>query len=160
MHQLIAGFDCVRGRRFFTHKDIKMSNKELTRMEILRMAMESEEARIKAEAERDAVLKTKAQIGAKREATAMATASKAVAESRKARAELGFCQHHATIAAVQQATGRAHEWQPLAAWCRDHGVPPKFVPDAALGKVRAWPAQAWRACHAVDLFTLFGGETV
>ncbi|UOF76775.1 phage rha protein [Caudoviricetes sp.] len=133
---------------------------ELTRIEILRMALEAEEAKIKVEAERDEAIRAKAMIGSRREATAMATASKAVAESRKARAELGFCAHHATIAAVHQTTGKEYPWQPLAEWCRDHQVPPKFVPDAALGKVRAWPAQAWRACHGVDLFVLFGAPTV
>lgn len=129
---------------------------ELTRMDILRLAMESEEARIKAEAERDEAIRTKAMIGSKREATAMATASKAKAESQKLKAELGFCAHHATIKAVQQATGTEHAWQPMREWCAANNVPSKSVPDPLYGKVRAWPAQAWRACHSVDLFVLFG----
>jgi phage regulator Rha-like protein len=131
---------------------------ELSRMDILRLAMESEEARIKAEAERDEAIRTKHLIGSKREATAMATASKAKAESQKLKAELGFCAHHATIKAVQQATGTEHAWQPMREWCASNNVPPNFVPDPLYGKVRAWPAQAWRACHAVDLFVLFGQE--
>lgn len=133
---------------------------ELSRMDILKLAMESEEARIKAEVERDEAIRTKHLIGSRREATAMATASKAKAESRKLKAELGFCAHHATIKAVQQATGTEHAWQPMREWCAANSVPPKFVPDPLYGRVRAWPAQAWRACHAVDLFVLFGKEEV
>lgn len=116
----------------------------------------SEKGRLQAVAERDEAIRTKAMIGSKREATAMATASKAKAESQKLKAELGFCAHHATIKAVQQATGTEHAWQPMREWCAENNVPPKSVPDPLYGKVRAWPAQAWRACHSVDLFVLFG----
>ena len=62
---------------------------ELSRMDILRLALESEEARLKAEAERDAAIRTKALIGSKREATAMATASAARREASKLRDALG-----------------------------------------------------------------------
>ena len=128
----------------------------MSRLDILKLAMEAEQGRLQAVAERDEAIRTKAMIGSKREATAMATASKAKAESQKLKAELGFCAHHATIKAVQQATGTEHAWQPMREWCAENNVPPKSVPDPLYGKVRAWPAQAWRACHSVDLFVLFG----
>lgn len=131
----------------------------MSRLDILKLAMEAEQGRLQAVAERDEAIRTKAMIGSKREATAMATASKAKAESQKLKAELGFCAHHATIKAVQQATGTEHAWQPMREWCAANGVPPKSVPDPLYGKVRAWPAQAWRACHSVDLFVLFGEVT-
>lgn len=73
----------------------------LSRMEILQIAMESEQARIKAEEERDEAVRIKALIGSKREAQAMATASKAVREVNKLRQELGRNQSHATIIAVE-----------------------------------------------------------
>lgn len=49
--------------------------KELSRMEILQLAMESEQAKINAEKERDEAIRTKAQINDKRTATLMNKAS-------------------------------------------------------------------------------------
>ena len=78
---------------------------ELSRMEVLKLALASEEARLKAEAERDEAIRTKALIGSKREATAMASASAAKREADRLRDELGFSARHATVTAVEHATG-------------------------------------------------------
>ena len=129
---------------------------ELSRMDILRLAMESEEAKIKAEAERDEAIRTKALIGSKREATAMATASAAKREASKLREELGACARHATITAVQIATGTEYKFAPMRRWCAANGATPVDVPDKRYGKVKAWPAAAWAICHDVDLSALFG----
>ena len=45
---------------------------ELSRLEILQIAMDAEQGRLVAETQRDEAIRTKAQIGSKREATAMA----------------------------------------------------------------------------------------
>lgn len=129
---------------------------ELSRMDILRLAMESEEARIRAEAERDEAVRTKALIGSKREATAMATASAAKREAAQLRDALGVNSRHATVIAVQRATGKKHDWLPLRRWCKAHGLEAVDVPDARYGTAKAWPAGAWSACHGVDLVDLFG----
>ena len=129
---------------------------ELSRMDILRLALESEEAKIKAEAERDEAIRTKALIGSKREATAMATASAAKRETEKLREELGACARHATITAVQIATGTEYKFAPMRRWCAANGATPVDVPDKRYGKVKAWPAAAWAICHDVDLSALFG----
>jgi len=131
---------------------------ELSRMDILRLALESEEARLKAEAERDEAIRTKALIGSKREATAMATASAAKRETAKLREELGACARHATITAVQNATGAEYSFMPLRRWCKENGAAPVDVPDKRYGKVKAWPAAAWAICYDVDLSALFGVE--
>jgi len=128
---------------------------ELSRMDILRLAMDAEEARIKAESERDEAIRTKAMIGSKREATAMATAAKAVREVARLKQELGTNEHHATVLAVEKATGKNYSWRPLRQWCADHKVEPATVPDKRYGEVKAWPADAWGECHAVDLHELF-----
>ena len=129
---------------------------ELSRMEILRLAMESEEARIRAEAERDEAVRTKALIGSKREATAMATASAAKREAAQLRDALGVNSRHATVIAVQRATGTRHDWLPLRRWCKASGLEAVDVPDARYGTAKAWPAGAWSSCHGVDLVELFG----
>jgi phage regulator Rha-like protein len=128
---------------------------ELSRMDILRLAMDAEEARIKAESERDEAIRTKALIGSKREATAMATAAKAVREVARLKQELGTNERHATVLAVEKATGKNYSWRPLRQWCADHKVEPATVPDKRYGEVKAWPADAWGECHAVDLHELF-----
>ena len=141
-------------------KPVAFNPSALSRMDILTLAMEAEKGRLQAISERDEAIRTKAMIGSKREATAMATASKAKAESQKLKAELGFCAHHATIKAVHHATGQEYDWLPMRRWCKAHGVPPKTVVDNLYGAVKAWPAQAWRECHNVDLWLLFGFDSL
>lgn len=111
--------------------------------------------------ERDEAVRTKALIGSKREATAMATASAAKRESLRLKNELGKGAKQATIAAVSNATGKAYprgSHTPLRRWCVSNGVTPNKVPDDRYGEVVAWPAGAWLACFDVDLTGLFGGK--
>lgn len=129
---------------------------ELSRMDILKLAMESEEARIKAEAERDEAIRTKALIGSKREATAMATAAAKSREVERLKHELGFSARHATILQVDEATGKDYDFVPLRRWCKANEVTPETVPDKRYPKgVKAWPAEAWLDCYGIDLKTLF-----
>lgn len=112
---------------------------------------------IETEAERDHAIKTKAQIGSKREATAMAVAGAAKREAAKLRDQLGFSARHATILQVEHATGGEYKFAPLRTWCKDHGVTPETVPDKRYpAGVKAWPAGAWSAVYGVDLVELFG----
>lgn len=109
--------------------------------------------------ERDHAIATKAQIGSKREATAMATASAAKKESAALKEQLGFGAHYATVTAVQNATGEKFDWLPLRRWCKSAGMLPKEVQDKRYGQVKAWPADAWMSCYAVSLDVLFGEVT-
>lgn len=127
----------------------------LTRMDILKLAMESEEARIKAEAERDHAIATKAQIGSSREATAMATASAKAREVSRLKHELGYSTRHATILQVEKKLKRDFDYHPLRRWCNQQKVTPERVPDKRYGDVVAWPADAWMAVYGVDLAALF-----
>lgn len=123
-------------------------------LESLLAAKKSEQQAI---AERDHAIATKAQIGTKREATAMATASAARKESAKLKDQLGFSARHATILQVEAALGGDFNFLPLRNWCKAHEVTPETVPDKRYPKgVKAWPAGAWMACYGVDLAELFG----
>lgn len=107
--------------------------------------------------QRDEAVRTKALIGAKREATAMATASAAVREAARLRDELGFSARHATILKVEAATNRRFSYVNLRRWCKEHGVTPETVPDKRYAEgVKAWPAAAWAAVFDIDLAELFG----
>lgn len=124
---------------------------QLTTLEILQMAMQAEQGRLQAIAERDHAIATKAQIGSKREATAMATASAASRKVSELQAELGRCKSHATIIAVQNVTGQTYQWQPLKKWCKQRGIKPIEVVDPRWGAVKSWPAQAWLDVYQVVL---------
>lgn len=132
--------------------------RELSRIELLQIALDSEQKRIEAEAQRDHAIATKAQIGSKREASAMAKASSAVREVNRLKAELGRNQQHATIIAVERATGERmakNAFVELRRWCRDNGAVAVDVADARYGTVKAWPADAWMHAYGIDLCALF-----
>lgn len=124
-------------------------------IEALEFLVKAEKEKIAIAAERDHAIKTKAWIGEKREATAMATAS---AEKRKANAlaeKLGECSKFATIKAVLRETGEKFSPYPMRKWCRENGVSAKDVPDESYGTVKAWPAAAWKAVNNVELKKIF-----
>lgn len=133
----------------------KFDPASLTRMDILKLAMESEEGRIKAVAERDHAIATKAQIGSKREATAMANVAKANREVARLMDRLGNNTRHATVKAVEKAAGKHFDWAPLRRWCTAHAVIAEDVPDPLYGSVKSWPADAWGEIYGIDLQELF-----
>lgn len=122
-------------------------------LEHLLIAKKSEQQAI---AERDHAIATKAQIGSKREATAMNTAAQAVREKKAIEAKLGRCINHASILAVQNATGASYAWHPLKAYCSKNGLSQVKAHDDRWGKVNTYPAQAWLAVYGVDIVALFG----
>ncbi|EHV2390367.1 Rha family transcriptional regulator [Salmonella enterica] len=105
--------------------------------------------------ERDQAIETKAWIGEKREATAMATASAAVREKNKLAERLGESKNYAAIIPVEKKLDRNFKWQPLRKWCRENDVTPHDVDDPRFGSVKSWPRAAWLAVYAVDLRKLF-----
>ncbi|MFA5633140.1 MAG: hypothetical protein WC997_16650 [Porticoccaceae bacterium] len=131
--------------------------------EALRLAADLAEQKQIVEYQRDEAVRTKAMIGSRREATAMARASAAVREVNKLREELGRNRHHATITAVEQVTRQKfprNAYVALRRWCKDHGTRPMEVDDERYGKVKAWPAGAWLDVHGIDLSRLFAPATV
>lgn len=109
--------------------------------------------------QRDHAVATKAEIGSRREATAMSTASAAVREAARLRDELGFSARHATILKVEAATDRSFSYVNLRRWCKANGVTPETVPDKRYAEgVKAWPAAAWAAVFDIDLADLFGAD--
>lgn len=130
----------------------------LSVMDILHIAMESEKGRLLAVEQRDHAIATKAQIGDKKTATAMATASHLKRENNKLKEELGFSARHATILQVEDSLGGDFDFVPLRRWCKANEVVPQTVPDKRYPNgVKAWPAGAWASVYFVDLAELFGG---
>lgn len=106
--------------------------------------------------ERDEAIRTKAQIGSRREATAMATAAKATREAAKMAELVGRAVNHACVLAVQAATGAKYAWHPLKAHCVTHNLPILRVHSEAYGEVNSYPASAWLEVYGVDLSQLWG----
>ena len=134
---------------------------ELSRMDILQIAMQAEQERITAIAQRDEAVRTKAEIGSRREATAMATASAKSKEVAKLQHELGRNQQHATVIAVEKATKQKfakNAYVGLRKAAKEFGLSAVDVVDQRYGSVKAWPAAAWRKCFGIDLGDLFPGE--
>lgn len=132
--------------------------RELTRIELLQMALEAEQEKIRIKVERDHAIATKAQIGSRREATAMAKASAAIREVKRLKDELGCNSKHATVIAVERATGTSlqqNAYVPLRRWCKLNNTPPIDVVDARFGTVKAWPAGAWLDAYGICLEKLF-----
>ena len=111
--------------------------------------------------ERDNAVATKAEIGSRREATAMATASAAIREARQLRERLGMGVTQATIVAVEKALGREFGrsgWRPLKKWCEARTIKAPHVIHPTFGSVIAWPAGAWMDAYKIDLGDLFGAD--
>ncbi|HEX8596721.1 MAG TPA: ORF6N domain-containing protein [Pseudomonas sp.] len=132
---------------------------ELSRLELLEIALASEREKILVTGERDEAIRTKAEIGTRREATAMATASAAKRENRHLKEQLGLGVIQATVTAVERAANRKfgkQGWRPLGKWCGARNIKPPKVNDPRWGWVIAWPAAAWMDAYQIDLTELFG----
>ncbi len=158
---LLTGYSIPMRRKVvarWRELETKAKPASLSRMDILQLAMESEQARVQAEAERDHAIATKAQISDRKTATAMATASAKAREVARLKHELGYSARNATILQVERKLGRDFDFHPLRRWCNLNKVAPDTVPDKRYPNgVKAWPAGAWMAVYGVDLVELFGG---
>lgn len=131
---------------------------EMSRMDILQIAMQAEQERILAVAQRDEAVRTKALIGSRREATAMAKAAAKTREVEKLKHELGRNQQHATVLAVEKALKRKfarNAYVELRKAAKEFGLAAVDVVDARYGSVKAWPAVAWRKCFGIELGDVF-----
>ncbi len=138
---------------YFTSR--KNSGLPVNYIEALENLLQSEKEKAVIAAERDHAVETKAWIGKKREATSMATASKAVREKNRLAEKLGESKKHATVLAVEKKLDKKFKWHPLRKWCKENNVTPMEVHDDRYGSVKSWPAEAWKAVHDVELAKLF-----
>ncbi|WP_235896032.1 ORF6N domain-containing protein [Yersinia alsatica] len=133
-------------------------HRELSTMEILRIAMESEQGRIAEKERADTAIRAKGQISRKREASAMGKLSAATRRCRELEERLGESTKDATITKVENATGikKTFKYAALRKWCRDNGTEARSVADERYGSVKSWPAGAWLTVYGIDLTLLFG----
>lgn len=104
--------------------------------------------------QRDQALATKAWIGSKREATAMATASAAKREAQKLQIQLDQNEDWATVKKVEFALGGAYDWRKLTATSAELKIERIDVPDKNYGTVKSYHKDVWLKAYGIDITNL------
>jgi len=127
-----------------------------TRLEWIKLALQQEEEKQQLQIEKDYAVRTKAEIGSRREATSMATASKFSKENKKLKSYIGECEDYATILAVERIyKDGGFKWRELKKYCIANELEVKEAPDKRFGKVKSYPAKAWLELYGVELSEIF-----
>lgn len=121
----------------------------------LRALAEQHERLQQLQQERDIAIQTKAYISDKKTATAMNTASQTIKENKRLKLELGRSKDHATLRAVERATGKRFKYSPLVNWCKKNGITPLSISDELYGSVNSYPKSAWLEVYNIRLEQLF-----
>lgn len=95
---------------------------------------------------------TKAEIGNRREATAMNTASQAVKKATALEIQLDRSKEYASIKRMEMLYhGQKFEWRKLKATGQEMGIEPIEIFDANYGTVKAYHKDVWRETYALDI---------
>src|SRR5690625_1412633 len=120
--------------------------------EALRLAADLAEKNESLQLERDEAVRTKAQIGSRREATAMATASAEARRAARLEIEMDKSTQYATIKRMQMIYhGQRFDWRILKGTGIEMGIEPIDVFDANYGTVKAYHADVWKEAYALDI---------
>ena len=106
--------------------------------------------------ERDHAIATKAEIGSRREATAMGRLSAKVKEVESLKVQLDKSLDFASIKAVEIATGRKFGWHALKKWSKSNSLEIKTIPDPNFGEVKTYHKDAWLAVYNINLSSIRG----
>ncbi|WP_103569163.1 antA/AntB antirepressor family protein [Campylobacter concisus] len=143
-------------RRYFiefekAHKQIFIPQDLPTALRAYANEVEQKELALK---QRDQALATKAWIGSKREATAMATASAAKREAQKLQIQLDQNEDWATVKKVEFALGGAYDWRKLTATSAELKIERIDVPDKNYGTVKSYHKDVWLKAYGIDITNL------
>ena len=143
-------------RRYFIefekmHKQIFIPQDLPTALRAYANEVEQKELALK---QRDQALATKAWIGSKREATAMATASAAKREAQKLQIQLDQNEDWATVKKVEFALGGAYDWRKLTATSAELKIERIDVPDKNYGTVKSYHKDVWLKAYGINITNL------
>ena len=106
--------------------------------------------------ERDHAIATKAEIGSRREETAMGRLSAKVKEVESLKVQLDKSLDFASIKSVEIATGRKFGWYALKKWSKSNSSEIKTIPDPNFGEVKTYHKDAWLAVYNINLSSIRG----
>ena len=106
--------------------------------------------------ERDHAIATKAEIGSRREATAMGRLSAKVKEVEKLKTQLDSSTGFATIKKVQSLTGGTYDTYALRRHSKANGLEIQKAEDANYGSVNSYHKDAWLAVYNINLSSIGG----
>ena len=106
--------------------------------------------------ERDHAIATKAEIGSRREATAMSTASKYKRKAEKLEALVDESQSFATIKKVQALTGGTYDTYELRRYSKTNRLEIQKAEDANYGSVNSYHKDAWLSVYNINLSSICG----
>jgi prophage antirepressor-like protein len=107
-----------------------------------------------AESQRNEAIRTKAWIGNKREATAMASASVFKRKSDKLEIELDKSKKFATVKLCEIKTKRKFDWHKLRNYCTANELEMKKIFDSNYGEINSYPAEAWQNVYDLNIQNL------
>lgn len=122
----------------------------------LRLYADQLEVSARLELERNHAIATKAEIGSRREATAMGRLSAKVKEVESLKVQLDKSLDFASIKAVEIATGRKFGWHQLKKWSKANSSEIKTIPDPNFGEVKTYHKDAWLAVYNINLSSIRG----
>ena len=123
----------------------------------LRLYADQLEITARLELERNHAIATKAEIGSRREATAMGRLSAKVKEVEKLKTQLDSSTGFATIKKVQALTGGTYDTYELRRYSKAQGLEIQKAEDTNYGSVNSYHKDAWLAVYNINL-SLIGGE--
>lgn len=96
--------------------------------------------------------RTKAEIGSRREATAMATASREKREADRLRKELGEMTDYAAVKRMEKVyKDKKFNWRDLKKASAELDLPIRELEDSHYGKINAYHAVVWRKVYGVEI---------
>ncbi|WP_257227327.1 KilA-N domain-containing protein [Acinetobacter sp. YH12063] len=122
----------------------------------LKALVVSEEQKQLAIQERDHAIATKAEIGSRREATAMGRLSAKVKEVEKLKTQLDSSTGFATIKKVQALTGGTYDTYELRRYSKTNRLEIQKAEDANYGSVNSYHKDAWLAVYNINLSSIGG----
>lgn len=130
----------------------KVELKPMSDDEMFIMVMSKLQARVEAErSAKEEAIRTKAEIGSRREATSMNTASIAVKKANKLEQELDRSKEYATVKRMSLLYhGQAFDWRLLKSTSIEMDIEPISVFDQNYGSVKAYHRDVWMEAYSLS----------